>query len=312
MNKVLVAVPFTGLGLYGGFRGNRWLRNRIAVFERFVIPSLLAQTDRDFILWVQWRREEQENPYVLELYERLKALPNFKVVFTYTGIALFDDKYETEIARQRLYDSIRGAAPELMEVVGECKDIYMLIQPSDDLYDRFTIESIRKAFETTDAEAMVFTKGFLCNYQTMEVLEYNPETIPPFAAIRFPRATFFDPVKFIQYLGLKRDVGKYLKGTPYPSHEYLADCLKTGVFEGRGFLVGCHGENISTHFNHPYGGRRVEGMLDSFGIGGVEPIKIPISLRKKLMRILPYRAQRKLRYIFGEVIYGRYYNWIRN
>lgn len=310
---MLVCVPFTGLGLYGGFRGNRWLRNRISVFEKFVIPSLLNQTDRDFIVWIAWRREEFDNIFVKALYARLLRIPNFKVVFTYSGCPLFDDKYEDEVARTRLFQAIKGASPQLMDAVGDCSDIYMLIQPSDDLYDRFTVESVKKAFKADEKlEAVVFTQGFLCNYNTLETVEYNPDTIPPFAAIKFSRKTFFDPVAFLTYLGLKKDAGKYKKGIPYPSHEYLGDCLRIALFQGRGFLVGTHGENISTHFNHPFGGAKVEGILDSFGIGGVEPLVLPISFRKWVMRRLPYRWQRKLRYIFGEKIYSRFYNFIRN
>lgn len=305
-------VPFTGLGLYGGFRGNRWLRNRIAVFEKFVVPSLLNQTDRDFIVWIAWRREERYNKYVQELFWRLDHIPNLNVVFTYGGVPLFDDKYEDEVARTRLYQAMKESSPDLMDAVGDCDDIYMLIQPSDDLYDRFTVESVKKAFKETNAQAVVFLKGFLCNYNTLETVEYNPNTIPPFAAIKFSRKVFFDPAGFVNYLGLKKDCGKYKKGLPYPSHEYLADCLNTVPFEGRGFLVGTHGENISTHFNHPFGGAKVEGILDSFGIGGAEPLVLPLSFRKWMMRKLPYRWQRKLRYIFGEKIYSRIYNWIRN
>ena len=35
--KHLIYCPFTGLGLYNGFRGNRWLKNRIKIFKEFVV-----------------------------------------------------------------------------------------------------------------------------------------------------------------------------------------------------------------------------------------------------------------------------------
>lgn len=300
-SKVIVSVPFSGLGLYGGFRGNRWLRNRIKVFEQFVIPSLLNQTDRDFWLWVAWRREEKTNPQVQALYARLQALPNFNVVFTYSGVPFWDDKYEDEVAQQRLFNTLHEALPDLMEPMSDCDEVLWLLQPSDDLYERFTIESVKKGFaEQKEVQALSFTKGYLCNYNTLEVLEYNPKTNPPFFAIRFPRKTFFDPGAHINYTG------------PYKSHEYIGNKLKLGYFMGRGFMVGTHGENISTHFNHPYGGAQVDGVLDDFGIGGVGPLILQVSTRKWLMRHLPYRWQRKLRYIFGELLYSRFYNWIRN
>ena len=66
-------VPWTGLGLYGGFRGNRWLKNRIQIFKQFVVPSLLAQTEQNFILWCAFRHEERDNPLVKELKKYLAS-----------------------------------------------------------------------------------------------------------------------------------------------------------------------------------------------------------------------------------------------
>lgn len=300
--KFLVCVPFTGLGLYGGFRGNRWLRNRIQIFKQFVIPSLQNQTDQDFVLWVAWRREERDNKYVQELALWLEANLKQVTVFTYTGIPFWDDKYTDEVAHERLFETLRLGLPELFDSMSDCEEIHWLLQPSDDLYDQNTIASVKKAFADSPAtQAVTFTEGYLCNYNTKEVLEYNPKTNPPFFAIRFPRAIFFDAGKHLNYTG------------PYKSHEYIGDKLKLEKFSGRGFMVGTHGENISTHFNHPYGGAVVDpAILQSFGIADVPPVVLPISTRKWLMRHLPYRWQRKLRYVFGEMLYSKIYNWIRN
>lgn len=310
--KLLVSVPFTGLGLFLGFRGNRWLRNRIKIFETFVVPSLLAQSDQDFVLWVQWRREEKKNKQVIELLERLKK--NFNVIFTYTGITFWDDKYPDDIARERLFHTLRLGLPELLDITADHENIIWLLQPSDDCYDRMTIESVKKAFENDSTmEAVSYTEGYLCNYNTLELLEYNPKTSPPFHAIKFPRQIFFDAGKHLTYISLKEDVGQYKKGTPCPSHEYLSKCLKTAFFKGRGFLVGTHGENVSTHWNHPYGGQKVsQEILKNFGLDVVEPLKLPLSLRKIIMRKLPYRWQRKLRYLIGERFVNKFYEFLRN
>lgn len=300
-SKMLVSVPFTGLGLYGGFRGNRWLRNRITIFVKFVVPSLLNQTDQNFVLWIAWRKEERDNIYVKQLFDLLQMrFGDDRVVFTYSGVPFWDDKYDDATAHERLFWTLKNAAGALMDAVPDCDEIYWLLQPSDDLYDKYTIESVKKAFENPTTQAVTFTKGYICNYNTLEVREYNPKTNPPFFAIKFPRAIFFDPGKHINYTG------------PYKSHEYIGDKLKLDRFQGRGFLVGCHGENISTHFNHPYGGMKVSGILESFGIADVEPVILPISTRKWLLRQLPHGWQRKLRYWFGELFYSRFYNWIRN
>lgn len=303
--KFLAYTPFTGLGMYGGFRGNRWLRNRIKIFKQFVIPSLLNQTDRDFVHWISWREEERSNKYVKELEKYLSNIPNYKFVFTYHGIVFWDDKLEDTEARNKLFESLRKSIPHLLDVIPDCEEIHWLLVPSDDLYDKMTMESVKLAFKNPETQAVSYTKGYICNYNTKEVLEYNPKTNPPFFAIKFPREIFIDPGKHINYTG------------PYKSHEYIGDKLKLGYFEGRGFLVGTHGENISTHFNHPYGGNRIVGadkeiLFERFGIAGAPILELPVSIRKSILRRLPYRWQRKLRYLIGELLVNKFYNWLRN
>ena len=112
----------------------------------------------------------------------------------------------------------------------------------------------------------------------------------------------------------KKNKIKYRVGTPCPSHEYYKDVFgdKLGLIEQRGFIVGTHGENISTHFNHPFKGETVSSdLLKQFGLEKVEPLKLKISLRKIFMRKLPHGWQRKLRYLFGERFYARIYDFLR-
>ena len=109
---------------------------------------------------------------------------------------------------------------------------------------------------------------------------------------------------------------KYKKGTPCPSHEYYKDCLNTVYSDKRGFLVGTHGENISTIFNHPFAkeippSESESAIICEFGMENTQPLKLKTSLRRYIMRKLPYGWQRKLRYWIGERFYSRFYNWIR-
>lgn len=292
-------VPFTGLGLYGGFRGNRWLKNRIKVFTHFVVPSLLAQTSKNFVIWISWRPEDRDSKHVqhLEVYLREKG---FKVVFTFQGVCFWDDKYPDDVARDRLLTSLQKSLPALFDEVGQADEVLMTIQPSDDCYHKETVGSAKKVFMETNSGAVIFTKGYIMNYTTKEVCEYNPTTIPPFFTIRFKKDVFLDPRKHIEYTG------------PYKSHEYIGDKLTLANFQVRGFLVGTHGENISTHFNHPFKGPEVDkAILADYGLADVPPIEIKISLRKILMRKLPYGWQRKLRYWLGERLYQKVYEFLR-
>jgi hypothetical protein len=171
----------------------------------------------------------------------------------------------------------------------------MTIQPSDDCYDKDMVKDVRNAFNDATIQAFGYTRGYVSKYDTLEVAEYNPTTNPPFFTIRFPKKVFLDPLAHMKHTG------------PYKSHEYVGDKLKYKTSDKRGFLVGIHGENISTIFNHPFKGQDVDrSILERFGIK--EPLKIKIHLGKRLIRKLPHRVQRKLRYWFGEKFLSRLYS----
>ena len=312
MVKHLMQVPFTGLGLYNGFRGNRFLLNRIRIFKQFVIPSLQNQTNKNFILHCCWRAEEKSNRYVKELITYLENIKEFKTVHTFTGIFFYDDKYPDAVAKERLVTALHGEMGNLINAIGECDYVLATIQPSDDCYHKNAVKIIQEGFELTDCQAIGFGKGYICNYLTKEVSEYNPSTNPPFYTIKFLREDFIDPFKHIRFTSLKRDVGKYKAGTPLPSHEYVGDCLKYGIINERGFLVGTHTANISTYFNHPFKGEPVDKkILKDFGIYDAPLLKLKTSFRNSIMSRLPFPAQRKLRYWLGERFYQRIYNLIR-
>jgi hypothetical protein len=305
-------VPWTGLGLFGGFRGNRWLRNRIKVFKQFVLPSLKAQTSKNFMVWMSWRPEEKHNKIVQEFMGETLSYP-FHVFHTFTGICFYDDKYNQQEARARLLDALHGCAAQLMNEIGECEYVLMTIQPSDDCYHMNMVKAVQQVFEETDLEAVGFSKGYIMDYTSKQVAEYNPNTNPPFYTIKFPREVFVNPLKHLEYTGLKANVGQYPKGTPLPSHEYVKDCLKYGQIDSRGFLVGTHGENISTYFNHPFKGQAVsQDMLKDFGLYDIPPIEIKTSIKRQILKRLPFKYQRKLRYWLGERFWQTIYEFLRS
>jgi len=292
-------VPFTGLGAYNGFRGNRWLKNRIKIFKQFVVPSLQAQNDQDFTVWASWRREERGNKYVDELYNYLNE--RFTTVFTYGGVCFWDDKYSDKEARERLIESLHTTAGQIVDYVGDEKTVLVTIQPSDDCYHQDAVSHFKRILKKDKWDAAGFTRGYISNYQTKEIKEYNPETNPPFFTIKFTKETFLDPLKHLNHIG------------PYKSHEYVSKYLKYKEINERGFLVGTHGENISTVFNHPYAQKIADSsVLKEFGLNHVPALQISYSWRKQLMRTLPHGWQRKLRYIFGERFFHRLYKFLRN
>lgn len=300
--KHLVYCPWTGLGLYNGFRGNNWLKNRIKIFKQFVIPSLQSQTTHDFTLWCSWRPEENNNKHVLELISYLDSIEEFKTIHTFNGVCFYDDKYEDTIAKDRLFNSLHYSMGKLLDEIGQVDYILMTIQPSDDIYATWSFKVLQDTFKSyDDIEGLGFKKGYICNYQTLEVKDYNPQTNPPFYTIKFKKEDFIEPLNHIQFTSLKSDVGKYKKGTPLPSHEYVKDCINYRQIDERGFLVGTHQDNISTGFDNPYAGKEAkEDILEQFGIEYCGKLKIKFSLGRYIFSKLPYQAKRKLRYWSGE------------
>lgn len=301
-------VPFTGLGLHNGFRGNHWLKNRIKVFKEYVIPSLLAKKG-EFYVWICWREEEKENQLVKELAEFLNKT-SLNVVHTFGGIPFYDDKYEDSVARKRILDTLKISLPELKDMVQE--DLVLLtIQPSDDVYFETSTKDIQDMMEyvlrsnPSTKQAVGWLQGYIMNYTNKEIAEYirtgwrqdetstyHTDTIPPFFTILFGKEQFLDPEKHFNHIG------------PYKSHEYIADHLDFTPLEGRGFIVGTHGENISTTYNHRYKGRILEGkeregVLRGAGILHSKPIKMKLSPRVRLRQAvnrLPFRNMVKWLY----------------
>lgn len=300
----LLYTPFTGLGLYGGHRGERWLKNRIQIFKQFVIPSLLAQTNKNFILWISWRYEERSCHIVKEFKEYLDSIQEFKTFFTYAGVCFWDDKYNNDEALKRLSEAIHGSIGEILNNIGEAETILMTIQPSDDCYYSRMVDEVQKEL-CNNIDAVGYRYGYVGDYVNRRIAEWNPTTNPPFYTIKFKREIFIDPYKHMKFTG------------PYKSHEFVPDFLKYKTLETRGYLVGTHGENISTIFNHPftqheYLGSNILPILAKFGLENVPLLKLKSSLKKRLMRKLPREWQKRLRFIFGEKVFNVVYNWLRS
>ena len=301
-------VPFTGLGLFNGYRGDQWLRNRIKIFNEFVLPSIKAQGSRDIYLWFCWRLEEKTNPIVKDFITALEGTRDILAVHTFGGIPFYDDKYDDKTARERLMRALELSLPELKGHVGDLPYVLMTIQPSDDMYlagsNKLVQAKFRELIEQDSSlkKAVGFEKGYIMSYNTKEIAEYattewttdkistyHTDTIPPFFTILFSGEAFLDPQKHFDWIG------------PYKSHEYIGDHLEYTPLEKRSFVVGCHGENISTTYNHRYKGRilppeEAEEVMIRTGTLFTEPLMITPSTRLKVRSFvnkLPFRQQLK-------------------
>lgn len=294
--------PFTGLGFYNGYRGDTWLKRRIEIFKQFTLPSLLNQNTNNFYLWISWRPEEKNNPIVQDFQRTLENVQGIGIIHTFGGLCFWDDKYKDDIASQRLKEALKKTLPHLRDITSEAKYVLMTIQPSDDMYLFNAAERIQDEFLKIkkDKTAIGWRKGYIMNYGTKEIAEYSTidwttddistyttNTSPPFYTIIFPREVFIDWQKHYKHIG------------PYKSHEYVKDFMPMYYFEDRGFVVGTHGTNISTTFNHRYKGRILtkseqEEILIKTGTLFSDPVYYTQGihlLARKILNTLPFEAQ---------------------
>lgn len=241
MNNIIhfVMIPFTGLGLKGGYRGDKWFKYRIKIFKEYTLKSLLNQTDKNFILWLAFREEERYNPICNKFKRYLEGIPNFKFVFTYGGIPIWDDKYKNDNLLERLHLIL----PQLKSYINGEQWVYETMQPSDDMYSSTAMEEINKQ-EPEKRGILSHFRGFILNKQTQRVAEWNPTTInPPFYTIMYPIEDFLDPVKHFNYFKNSK------------SHEDVIRLFNPIRLPDNRYCVLVHEKNISTNWWHPFRGK---------------------------------------------------------
>ena len=91
-NLHLIYTPFTGVGLHGGFRGDKWLKHRIEIFKNYTLKSLQNQTNKEFLHWITFRQEESGNLLVEDLIKFLSQ-SNYRSIITFEGLMYHDDKF---------------------------------------------------------------------------------------------------------------------------------------------------------------------------------------------------------------------------
>ena len=297
LNKIchFLYMPFTGLGLYSGYRGDNWLQNRIKIFKEYVLPSIFNQSNQNFILLISWRSEEKKNPIVKEFAKYLNHYRDLNFIFSYAGILFWDDKYSDNDAEWNLQKSLEKTLPYLKDVIGNANWVLFTIWPSDDMYLYNMVEKIQEI--PLEEKAIGFKRGYIIDMMTKEISEYNPITTPPFYTIFFPKETFLNPDEYMKYIGRCK------------SHEYVGDFLPYQLFEERGFIVGTHTENISTTYNIPYRGRKLTreeagNVMRKAGI-----LDAPCLIGKSWKRLyfkLPHWLRRKIRYYLGEKFWAKF------
>lgn len=265
----IVAIPFTSVGLHGGMRGQKWLKERIEIFKNYTLKSLLNQEAKGFLTWFWFRPEERNNPLVKELDEYLTNI-NFAHIFTFHGLMYHDDKFTNfnlktiirnmammgwdclrykqwkspiEILRHSFSNKNKTLLSRLDKALYELRQrlpkgidwIYLTRIDSDDMFHKDVMKLIQGQLPQEN-RALIFEKGFILNKQTGQVADWTPTTCPPFWTIIFPFYMFFNPVYHLNYY------------KNYRSHESIPQIFDIVKLPDDNYLYLTHGKNISTYW----------------------------------------------------------------
>jgi len=290
----IVLIPFTGIGLHGGYRGDEWFKKRIEIFKAYTLKSLGNQTNKDFIIWCTFRPQEMTNPYVAQIRQAIYDA-GLTCVFTYNGPPFYDDKFGGSLS-QRLLNAARivrscyrnktwrDLIPSIKETLQDKNaslesrlgkmlkalepsvtgDVLLTRIDSDDMFHMAVIGLIqeRRTHPGGQYRAQRMTCGYIYNTDTGQLAEYEPTTNPPFYTISFSQKEFLDAAKHIAaYEGFR-------------SHEDIINLAPCLVYQTHLYCVTTRDPkyHISTTFNHPFKGREITDILEkqeilrSFGI----------------------------------------------
>lgn len=230
-SMIIISIPFSGLGLFNGYRGDDWFKRRIELFHKYTLKSLLNQTEQDFIIWLQFRPEEKNNPLI-----KTFNIPH-KHIMTFYGVCIWDDKKDNE--EQGLLNRLKATLLELKDIIGK-QNVKLVNLGSDDMYSKEVMESI-KAQPFKERTALTHRLGWIYSDTEDRLANWNPTTHPPFHTIMFSNKSFLDPVEHYKF--------------KYQSHEYIPELFNEVRMPDRRYCVVVHDQNISTIFQHPFKGK---------------------------------------------------------
>lgn len=269
----IIYTPFTGVGLHGGMRGQKWLKERIEIFKESNLKSLLNQSDKSFVHWISFRPEERNNKLVRELDEYLTKI-HYAHLFTFDGLMYHDDKftefnvktivrnfsmmlwdcwrykqfknpfeiikYSFQNKNKTLFKRVEKSLTFLKQFFPQADWVYLTRIDSDDMFHKDVMKLIKETMNRVypkSNRALVMNKGYILHKQTGQVADWDPPTNPPFHTIIFPFKIFFDALAHIGYY------------KNYRSHESIREIFDCISLPDQNYLYLTHGKNISTYWN---------------------------------------------------------------
>ena len=251
--KSIIYIPFTGLGLYNGFRGQNWFENRAEIFKKYTLQSLANQTDKDFLIWISFRPEEKDNEVTKKIEGYVKAT-DISYIFTFNGLMFWDDK---DLERNKTWKERLTEALKNFSIKEDY--VYLTLLGSDDMFSEDIVEYVKKQ-EYKNGKALYMKNGYVYNSKTKELADWNNPFSVANYTLMYERDEFLDAERHI------------MKQSNLTTHEMIPQIYLAEEIEGRRYCCVIHGLNISTIWDHPYKRKQYfyekdkEKILEKFGI----------------------------------------------
>jgi len=136
----------------GQYKNPEWLKERFYLFENFCLPSMLSQTDKNFI-WLCTFHKETPEPFLSKIKEYHEKCPQMEVIFY--------DEYSKY--RQNIVNIIKDKVEQKSYLVTTRLD-------NDDSFAIDYIENIHKhLYQTKKGYFIDFIYGYIYDTQNKEV-----------------------------------------------------------------------------------------------------------------------------------------------
>jgi len=243
MVKYIFNCPFTGKGNIGnGFRGQDWYDLRAKIFNENTLKSLMNQSDKDFLLWLQFRPKEKKNPTTQKIENALKK-SGLEYVMTFNGIMMYDDR-----GTEHNKNLVERTAKSLKSIEIEAEYVYETNLDSDDMLHRDFVRIV-KSEPFRNQGALYCKEGYVYEMSGRLADWYNPTANQNYT-IMYPTHIYLDAKKHYEYQnGLQ-------------SHEQIPKKFDSEEMPEDMYCSLIHGTNISTKWGHQFQGKEYYYELD--------------------------------------------------
>lgn len=226
--KVVTLMTFDGL-MYHDDKFNGGFREKVMNFARIVRMAY------------QERNPQPVNTLGAFIKMLLTNRPPLKFGWRRVLKNFFEDKNGT--LKHRLNQSL-GHIKSILNT--DAFDwVYVSRIDSDDMFREDFVQEVQ-SFPPFPG-ALTCKNGYVYNSNTGQLAEWNPKAHPPFHTIIFPKETFLDPDRYIQYF----------RG--FKSHEDVPSVFNSQNLKDGKYCVLIHNKHISTVWDHPWRGKELEG-----------------------------------------------------